>query len=42
MSVPFGPVVLTLDEITRQMRQTFEHFTDARKGKNKSYSPDYS
>ncbi len=38
MSVPFGPIVLTLDEITKQIRDTFEHFTDPRKGKNKRYT----
>jgi len=34
MSVPFGPIVLTFDDITRQMRSVFEGFTDPRKGKN--------
>ncbi len=38
MSEPFGPYALTLDGITRQMRHTFETFTDPRKGKNKSYT----
>ncbi len=38
MSAPFGPVALTLDDITRQMRGTFETFVDPRKGKNKSYT----
>lgn len=38
MSVPFGPIVLTLDEITQQIRQNFERFTDPRKGKNKRYT----
>jgi hypothetical protein len=38
MSVPFGPFALTLDDITKQMRGTFEGFTDPRKGKNKSYT----
>ena len=31
MSVPFGLFVLTLDDITKQMRRTFERFTDPRK-----------
>jgi len=38
MSAPFGPLALTLDDITRQIRGTFETFVDARKGKNKSYT----
>lgn len=38
MSVPFGPFALTLDDITKQMRGTFEGFTDPRQGKNKSYT----
>lgn len=38
MSAPFGPIVLTLDDITRQMRSVFEGFTDPRKGKNTIYS----
>lgn len=38
MSVPFGPIALTLDDITRQMRSTFETLIDPRKGKNKSYT----
>ena len=37
MSVPFGPFVLTLDDITKQIRRTFAQFTDPRKGKNTSY-----
>ena len=28
MSAPFGPFVLTLDDITKQMRGTFEAFVD--------------
>jgi hypothetical protein len=38
MSVPFGPFVLTLDDITKQIRRTFAQFTDPRKGKNTSYT----
>jgi hypothetical protein len=38
MSAPFGPFALTLDDITQQLRGTFEGFTDPRKGKNKSYT----
>ena len=38
MSAPFGPYVLTLDGITRQMRRTFESFVDPRKGKNTCYT----
>ena len=38
MSAPFGPYVLTLDGITKQMRRTFETFIDPRKGKNTSYT----
>jgi hypothetical protein len=38
MSVPFGPLVLTLDDITRQLRRTFEQFTDPRQGKNTRYT----
>jgi hypothetical protein len=38
MSVPFGPFVLTLDDITRQLRRTFEQFTDPRQGKNSRYT----
>ena len=38
MSAPFGPNALTLDGITQEMRQTFESFTDPRKGKNKTYT----
>ena len=38
MSVPFGPFVLTLDDITRQLRRTFEQFTDPRQGKNTRYT----
>ena len=38
MSAPFGPFVLTLDDITKQIRGTFETFIDPRKGKNTSYT----
>jgi hypothetical protein len=38
MSVPFGPCVLTLDDITHQIRRTFEQFTDPRQGKNTRYT----
>ncbi len=38
MSVPFGRFVLTLDDITKQIRGTFARFTDPRKGKNTSYT----
>jgi hypothetical protein len=38
MSAPFGPYALTLGDITKQMRGTFETFVDPRKGKNTSYT----
>src|SRR5512144_678325 len=38
MSVPFGPFVLTLDDITQQIRHTCEQFTDPRQGKNMRYT----
>jgi hypothetical protein len=38
LSTPFGPYALTLDGITKQMRDTFVRFVDPRKGKNKSYT----
>jgi hypothetical protein len=38
MSTPFGPYALTLDDITKQTRSTFETFVDPRKGKNKFYT----
>ena len=38
MSVPFGPVALSLEDITRQLRSTFAQFTDARRGKNTRYT----
>ena len=33
-----GPAVLTLDDITKQIRSTFEQFTDPRQGKNRRYT----
>jgi len=38
MSVPFGPFILTLDDMTKRMRSTFEGFTDPRQGKNTTYT----
>jgi hypothetical protein len=38
MSAPFGPYVSTLDDITQQLRKTFEGFTDPRRGKNTLYT----
>ena len=38
MSVPFSPFVLTLDDITQQIRSTFAQFTDPRRGKNTRYT----
>ena len=38
MSVSLGPAVLTLDDITQQIRNTFEQFTDPRQGKNTRYT----
>jgi hypothetical protein len=38
MSTPFGPFALTLDDVTKRLRQTFEGFTDPRTGKNKTYT----
>ena len=38
MSAPFGPFALTLTDITRQLRLSFESFTDPRKGKNTRYT----
>ena len=38
MSAPFGPCVLTLDDVTKRMRSTFEDFTDPRRGKNTTYT----
>lgn len=37
MSVPFGSNVLTLSEVAKQLRTTFETFTDRRRGKNTHY-----
>ena len=38
MSVPVGPFVLTLDDLTQPLRRTFEGFTDRRRGKNTRYT----
>ena len=38
MSAPFGPYAVTLDDITKQLRRTFEGFTDRRTGKNTRYT----
>jgi len=38
MSVPFGPLVVTLNDVTPQIRRTFEPFTDPRQGKNTRYT----
>jgi hypothetical protein len=38
MSAPFGPNVLTFSEVTKQLRATFEAFTDRRRGKNTRYT----
>ena len=38
MSAPFGPRVLTFSEVTKQLRTTFEAFTDRRRGKNTRYT----
>ena len=38
MSVPFGRAVLTLADIAKQIRRTFEQFTDPRRGKNTRYT----
>ncbi len=38
MSAPFGRFALTMDDITKLIRGTFETFVDARTGKNKSYT----
>lgn len=38
MSVPFGRAVLTLDDITKQIRRTFEQFADPRRGRNTRYT----
>src|SRR5918997_1730851 len=38
MSVPFGSNVLTFSEVAKQLRTTFETFTDRRRGKNTHYT----
>jgi hypothetical protein len=38
VSVPFGRFIVTLDDITQQIRCTFAQFTDPRKGKNTRYT----
>lgn len=38
MSVLFSRAVLTLDDMTKQIRRTFEQFTDPRWGKNTRYT----
>lgn len=38
MSFPFGPIVLNLADITREIRCTLEQFTDVRRGKNTRYT----
>jgi len=38
MSAPFGPIALTLGGIAKQIRGTFETFTDPRTGKNSHYT----
>jgi Fe2+ or Zn2+ uptake regulation protein len=38
MSVPFGPIALTLGEIAKQIRGIFETFIDPRTGKNSHYT----
>ena len=38
MSVPFGPSALTLEDFTRRLRETFDGFTDPRRGKNTRYT----
>jgi hypothetical protein len=38
MSAPFGPRVLTFSEVTKQLRTTFEAFTDRRRRKNTRYT----
>lgn len=37
MSVPFGPYALTLEEFTHRLRETFDGFSDPRRGKNTRY-----
>jgi hypothetical protein len=38
MSVPFGKNALTFSDVVKQLRTTFETFTDRRTGKNTSYT----
>ena len=38
MSAPFGPIALTLGEIAKRIRGTFETFIDPRTGKNPHYT----
>jgi hypothetical protein len=38
MSIPFGSNVLTFSDVARQLRTTFETFTDRRRGKNTRYT----
>jgi hypothetical protein len=38
MSIPFGSNVLTFSEVAKQLRTTFETFTDRRRGKNTHYT----
>jgi hypothetical protein len=38
MSVPFDSNVLTFSEVAKQLRTTFETFTDRRRGKNTHYT----
>jgi hypothetical protein len=39
MRIPVGRCVVTLADITQQLRHTFEGFTDPRTGKNTCYTP---
>jgi hypothetical protein len=38
MSIPFGFNVLTFSAVAKQLRTTFETFTDRRRGKNPHYT----
>lgn len=38
MSVPFGPYALTLEDFTRRLHETFDGFSDPRRGKNTRYT----
>jgi hypothetical protein len=38
MSISLAPLVLTMDDITHQIRGTFARFTDPRRGKNSRYT----